>query len=1014
MKKLLFTTIFSFLFTAYSLSQPSLVKDINDTPAGSGANNFIDVNGTLFFTAFTREFGWELWKSDGTAQGTVLVKDISKGDKGYRINPDCAANFNGILIFAPRDDNNDEELWRSDGSETGTYLIKNIKSSYGSYPREFTVLGNKFFFSATPDTPFTGPQLFSSDGTEVGTNIFKSFAPEKLRITNYVAGVNNKNIIKVGNLIYFVVEGGGGYRLCRTDGTQNGTYVIKTLSNIDYMTDVNGVLYFSGSYSNGKELWKSDGTANGTVQIKDIKVGSGDSDPRDLEVFNGILYFSATDETNQRQLWKSDGASNGTVRVKNFDYSSPGVSNLKKAGNKLFFWAYGIGTGRELWQTDGTDAGTNIVKDITPGIESTVYNDTYYGAQWMIEYNGVLYFNAIDNHGVLNNENSINGEELYRSDGTEIGTYMVKDIYVGNGSSRPQEFIKFNNKLIFQAKDQNFGTELWQSDGTTNGTTVLKDIQKGTESHFTQRGLSETIFSVYNLYDVELKNYTGQLCKLGDKVIFNNNQISTGIEPYVSDGTEAGTFILGNLYFDKWYSFPERYTKAGNYVYFTADSYASGRELYKTDGTINGTQIVKDITPNGSSFNGPPLQPWEYPNPEFFEYNNNLIFSVDATSQKGLWKTDGTSSGTGFITNSALTSLNAKTIYSTQPEPFISPFNGQYIARLYGLTSGTNIYQFSGSAPNVNPLFSTYYGNPCVVGNTIFMAGGDNVTGSELFSYTPPNSTPQLVKNINPEPYYSSTPQNLINYNNKVFFLANNGTNGIELWKSDGTQAGTQMVKDINVGRNSSFFESYLDGERKAVYPPNNLIVFNNFLYFIADDGINGRELWRTDGTEGGTQMVKDINVGSGSSTPLNLIIANGSLYFSATDGIHGVELWKSDGTATGTMMLEEIRLGNGDTFINNMTLAGSKLFFFAYDDEHGEELWKYQLCEVSNNQIASLKSGEWNDTSTWQCGLIPSILHTAVIDNGHTVSLNQDITVNGLIIRGNINIKTPYKINLR
>ena len=130
-------------------------------------------------------------------------------------------------------------------------------------------------------------------------------------------------------------------------------------------------------------------------------------------------------------------------------------------------------------------------------------------------------------------------------------------------------------------------------------------------------------------------------------------------------------------------------------------------------------------------------------------------------------------------------------------------------------------------------------------------------------------------------------------FDNAVFFSAFDRTSGFELWKSDGTEAGTVRVKDINPGASGSI--------------PGGFTVFNNALYFSAFDATSGFELWRSDGTEAGTVRVKDINPGPGGSSPFGFTISNNALYFSADDGTNGFELWKSDGTEPGTVRVNDI-----------------------------------------------------------------------------------------------------------
>src|SRR5207302_399773 len=188
-------------------------------------------------------------------------------------------------------------------------------------------------------------------------------------------------------------------------------------------TNVNGTLFFSASDgSNGRELWESDGTPTGTFMVKDIIPGPGSSVERNLTNVNGILFFYAYDGTHGQELWKSNGTATGTVLVKdiNPNNSNPNggnsyVADITNVNGVAFFSAENGTNGRELWKSDGTEAGTVLVKDINPGSSSGI-------PAYLTNVNGTLFFDADD---------GVHGRELWTSDGTEAGTVLFKDFNPG-------------------------------------------------------------------------------------------------------------------------------------------------------------------------------------------------------------------------------------------------------------------------------------------------------------------------------------------------------------------------------------------------------------------------------------------------------------------------------------------------------------------------------------------------------------------------------------------------------
>ncbi|MCA9322291.1 MAG: hypothetical protein KDB53_16235, partial [Planctomycetes bacterium] len=192
------------------------------------------------------------------------------------------------------------------------------------------------------------------------------------------------------------------------------------------------------------------------------------------------------------------------------------------------------------------------------------------------------------------------------------------------------------------------------------------------------------------------------------------------------------------------------------------------------------------------------------------------------------------------------------------------------------------------------------------------------------------------VADIRPGAGSSNTAFEFVEFNGLMYFAADDGANGKELWRSDGTMAGTMMVKDINTTGSSS---------------PAQFCVAAGKLFFAANDGVNGTELWVSDGTALGTVLLKDLNTttATASSFPTEMTAydaAGSGVVFAATDGIEGRELYVSDGTPGGTGLLLDINPGGFPIFGPfqsnpvGFTRVGNLVFFSAKTETDGEELW--------------------------------------------------------------------------
>lgn len=378
--------------------------------------------------------------------------------------------YDGKLFFAANDGGN-RELWVSDGTESGTNVFKEINPSSSSSPDNFYTDGNLLFFSASDGS--SGSEPFVSDGTEAGTFQLKNINPS--------GSSSPFGFIHFNGEVYFSASTSSGRRstdatstsggrsstnneLWKTDGTSAGTVLVKEIntfsgSNPTEFVVYNNKLYFvADDGTNGEELWSTDGTEGGTTLVTDIHP-SDDADISELTVFDNKLYFSANDGTNGDELWSSDGTAAGTTLVKDISTSSSAPYGFTVYNNTLFFAANDGTNGYELWKTNGTEAGTVMVKDINPSGTGSPQN-LYVGPN-------AIYFTA---------EDGVHNKELWKSDGTEAGTVLVKDIRSGSSQSNPSGYITYNGKVYFIANDGNHGTELWATDGTSAGTVLVEDI----------------------------------------------------------------------------------------------------------------------------------------------------------------------------------------------------------------------------------------------------------------------------------------------------------------------------------------------------------------------------------------------------------------------------------------------------------------------------------------------------------------------------------------------------------
>ncbi|MEO0733089.1 MAG: hypothetical protein AAFZ52_09660 [Bacteroidota bacterium] len=420
-------------------------------------------------------------------------------------------------------------------------------------------------------------------------------------------------------------------------------------------------------------LWGTTAYAQPTVnRILDLNPGPNGSSTSNTGVaFRGEFYFPATTPDSGTEIWVSDGSAAGTRLLSDLVPGAGGSApdDLTVVGDLLFFSATTPATGRELYVTDGTTAGTRLVRDIFPGGSDAIDDGFFHD---MIAYEGILYFNARDEDSNF---------EPWRSDGTEVGTFQLKNIsesdFFGENSSFADQFTIAGPYLYFAARNRFNDTEVWRTDGTEAGT--IRVAEEGTNG-FDDNPFALTAFRDSLYFGAASGFATGDLFRSGgnendvqrvtelpnrgvggstndggpffavlnDRLFFAADA-GTGPDLWVTDGTMAGTMVLLDTEEAGFGGYtPQNLLQVGDFVYYKDELSESGIELWRTDGTMEGTTIVRDLQEGRSNSLFLP--------PAFHVFQDQLFFAARGPAEDGfssagieLFVTDGSEEGTVLV-----------------------------------------------------------------------------------------------------------------------------------------------------------------------------------------------------------------------------------------------------------------------------------------------------------------------------------------------------------------------------
>lgn len=884
-------------FAAAPASAQTLVKDIDATPptdlGGSDPTGFAFVGGLTFFAANGNGTGRELFVSDGTAQGTGLVIDLLEG---YPSSSPVYLTAFGSHVYFLANGPSGYGAYRSDGTPGGTELFLLGADGIGTH-------GGRLYFR---DLQFLDPTvLYVSDGTALGTTVlyqgtttgpglvggdgawfyFLGDDDTLWRTDGTAAGnelvIDAKDIrdisIANGQIWFFDLVGqiGGNpppqWELWTSDGTPAGTQLVTNLGNLKpkKLTAGLGACMFTGGGSN-IEPWYSDGTQLGTYLLADLSTSSTGSQPNEFTPFGSAFLFSADANVVGRELFTTDGTPGGTVAIADLwpgiGDSNPGGMTL--FGGEVYFSAQSSSGDRELWKTDGTGAGTVLVADL---------NSTGGSNPNSLVSDGVeLWFSA---------SADVVGDELFVTDG--VNTTLIADIATNrvSESSYVDFLADLNGIAIFLADDGVHGIEMWASDGTTEGTRMLADINPGLGgislygeaifdewfwfievhgfgSHFslwTTDGTPEGTFEfIPEVEAFQLGVSNGILYFAGEEPVANR-------EPWILESKFGTPQLLKDLAPGDTY--PHDFYPVGDLTVFVAETPNRGHELFVTDGTEAGTMMIADINPGpDGSFPG-----------QFTTFNGEVFFVAETGFNERIWSTDGTVAGTVVRLDPVL-ALGVDDPFALTPGSDLLYFVAQGGAYSFDPLTDTGTDLLLDDIDGFNSIYP--------VGNNVLFLDDDD---ENLYAYT---GTPGVFDIVAQVPDYQVN-LDVELAGDRAFIQQDN-----ELLITDGTLAGTQVVDQL------APFSMIEFGFGNTALAPGKAGSDGRILV-QGYDYTTGRDLWVSDGTEAGTEPLLDIAPGLANSQPAGYFRAGDTIFFIADDGVHGRELHAIPIATTGGYLSE-------------------------------------------------------------------------------------------------------------
>jgi ELWxxDGT repeat protein len=744
--KLARVAVAGLLATNAGAATVSMIKDLNPNEVISSSSPwYLGVAGdrALFAGAKPRHAETRLFRTDGTAAGTVEFAAAGLA------MPRNALKFGSrlLLLGSPGENLLTTQVWITDGSDAGTTMLLDLGASGQVGMLESDA--NRAWFCAA-EVQVQGCNLYVTDGTPAGTR----------KLTTGQA-VSRSFLAPSGELYFFSSAADGSqFGLWVSDGTTAGTRLLHTSATLG-ISAIGPI-----AWVDGRSLFiNADDTLNRRGVFR-VNLDTGVSDmiaPNQQYSFaeNAVEMGGAHYFIMDFSLWRSDGTAAGTGRLTNYSLPYAATNPLVKIGNRLVFGNGDHSTGMEIWVSDGTLGGTQKLAEATPGADNASFI--------LASTSDRVFFMA--GHSV-----GSGGQQLWVTDGTPQNTHEIPQ--AGGGAYSV------------------FSLTYFQASGVAGNHVFMNVAEVDPLNPF----LNQTTLWVSDLAGTRVSRVGlggGQIQALGNRMLYAAND-AAGVEPWVSDGTVAGTNRITDLAVsgETASSDPGDPRIVGDLAFFVANDNHHGRELFVTDGTAANTRLVRDIAPGEAHAD---IEPGS-----MLGVGGLLLFSADDDPDQAWleqpWRSDGTEAGTFRLADLRLNNLCGQWAQS---------WNG----RIYFFAS----QQYYGGSE----LWST---DGTAAGTRQEVVLDDSIRNTDLCDLT-------------------------VTANGLVFVAKSLGVP--QLWRTDGTAAGTMRLGAISPVEPATYS---VGGWFKVV---NGMAYF-----MADENPGSGRELWRTDGTASGTTLVTDLTPG--------------------------------------------------------------------------------------------------------------------------------------------------------